>query len=108
LLSIDHLFGNRRFLRRHPNQQSSGYQKENAPVAAACEDAPERELDLINTRPIDDSDDAAVSRPVRTSMSAKGKKRATKNPAQRQKVAGAIVFGGPPIGACSHHGSTLY
>jgi hypothetical protein len=31
--------------------------------AARCEQSPERELDPINIGPIDDSDDASVSRP---------------------------------------------
>jgi hypothetical protein len=33
------------------------------PVAAPCADAPDRELDPINTGPIDDQRDAAISRP---------------------------------------------
>src|SRR5258708_964715 len=33
------------------------------PVAAPCADAPDRELDRINTGPIDDPTDASVGRP---------------------------------------------
>jgi len=63
------------------------------PVAAPCLASPDRELDPINTRPIDDRADAVVSRPKPRLGVGKGQEKGKEKPDKRRTVAGADASG---------------